>query len=479
VSTERPNIVLLLADQLRRDALGCYGSEICKTPHLDRMAEDGVLFEQAYTPAPVCSPARASLMTGLFPHNHGVTINTHNATAPNAGLDPARPTFSAILKESGYALDYSGKWHVHNQHGPEDYGFDRHAAPHASRSVAEDSELFIQFPGGKQLAAARDTRPPEGSAIWKRTDAGLEFIRERAAGSDPFFLRIDWGAPHFACAPAEPYASMYDPAAIPPWANFEDSLEGKPSAQRRKLREWNLEGVGWGWWARFLAAYFGEISMIDACVGRVVNELENLGLAENTIVLFTCDHGDSAGSHGLFEKGMTMYEEVMHTPLLVRGPERWVRPGRFDGFTFLHDLMPTFVEWGGAEVPENLDARSLVSVLGGARPEDWRDSAYCEFGGGVWGSTAQRMCRTRRWKYVYNPYDIDELYDMEHDLGELRNLAEDPAHAEALADMKARLLGWNDATSDVFDWHWVRWNFPEPVLPRGYEERRCPKRTCF
>ena len=121
-----PNIVLFLTDQLRRDALGCYGNEICQTPNLDQLAEEGVRFDQAYTTSPVCSPARASLMSGLYPHNHGVMLNTHIAPAWNRGLSTDVPTFSRLLKEAGYVLDYAGKWHVHQDIGPEGYGFDRH-----------------------------------------------------------------------------------------------------------------------------------------------------------------------------------------------------------------------------------------------------------------------------------------------------------------------------------------------------------------
>ena len=134
------------------------------------------------------------------------------------------------------------------------------------------------------------------------------------------------------------------------------------------------------------------------------------------------------------------------------------------------DLMPTFVEWGGGEIPDDLDAKSLVPLVNGETPADWPDSVYCESHGEVWGYCSQRMVRTERWKYVYQPHDLDELYDLEADPAEMNNLVNDPEHADVLEEMKARLIGWNDATNDMFQWKWVRWNFPSlSVLSRSNE----------
>ena len=134
-------------------------------------------------------------------------------------------------------------------------------------------------------------------------------------------------------------------------------------------------------------------------------------------------------------------------------------------FVRLMDLMPTFIEWGGGEIPADLDARSLAPLVNGETPADWPDSVYCESHGEVWGYSSERMVRTERWKYVYIPHDLDELYDLQADPAEMNNLVNDPDHADVLNEMKARLLGWNDATNDMFQWAWVRWNFPEPISP--------------
>ena len=145
-------------------------------------------------------------------------------------------------------------------------------------------------------------------------------LRERAGGDKPFFLRIDATAPHFANIVPEPYASMYDPGSIPPWPNFDESFEGKPAAHLRKHREWNLQDKDWAWWRQVVAKYYGDVSLIDTCVGRVLDVIRECGIEDNTIFLFSTDHGDATGSHKHFEKSGTMYDEVFRIPLLMKVP---------------------------------------------------------------------------------------------------------------------------------------------------------------
>ncbi len=472
-----PNIVMFVADQLRCDALSCYGNAICRTPNLDALAAAGVRFDRAYATSPVCSPSRASLLSGLYPHNHGVMLNTHIAPAFSRGLPPETPTFSRILKEAGYALDYVGKWHVHADLGPTDFGFDRHVTPRVSYEAVGGTEIAVDFPGGSQLVSAVHALGREQCGVWRYAEAGIEMLGQRAAAGKPFFLRIDVHQPHFANIIPQPYASMYEPAAIPPWPNFNETFVGKPAAHLRKHREWNLQGKGWDWWSRVLAMYYGSISYIDECVGRVLAAIRQAGIGADTAFIFTADHADSMGSHKHFEKAGTMYDEVLRVPLIVKMPGAWPGGLTVGQFVRLLDLMPTIVELGGAEVPGGIDGRSLLPLLRGRPPADWPDSVYCEHHGEVWGYQSQRMVRTRRWKYVYNPHDLDELYDLDSDPAEMRNLIEQASCADVLAEMKARLLGWNDATNDMFKWNWVRWNFPPPVRP----EEVCPEKlplTC-
>lgn len=195
----RPNIVLFMTDQLRRDALGCYGNRICQTPNLDVVAKQGACFENAFTVSPVCSPSRASLLTGLYPHNHGVMINTHIAPAWNRGLSPETPTFSSILKQAGYSLDYVGKWHVHEDLDPCAFGFDRYDKGGGKTEIMQGSEKYIDFSkGSRQLVSGTNGCSEEETPLWQRTQAGIRIMRERANGNSPFFLRIDMDEPHFA-----------------------------------------------------------------------------------------------------------------------------------------------------------------------------------------------------------------------------------------------------------------------------------------
>ena len=471
-----PNIVLFMTDQLRRDALGCYGNKICKTPNLDRLAAQGTQFDQAYTVSPVCSPSRASLMSGLYPHNHGVMINTHIAPAWNRGLSTDTPTFSGQLKKAGYVLDYAGKWHVNQDIGPVEFGFDRHGLDtqpvkttpkpvnwDQSRFFEPGTESKIDFPNGSFTVAGTSPVTPEDTRTRKVTDEGIAMLRERAAGDQPFIIRIDVVAPHFPNSVPEPYASMYDPESIPPWSNFDETFEGKPAAHLRKHQEWHLEDKDWSWWQKVVAKYYGDVTLIDDCVGRVLDAIREYGIEDETIFVFSTDHGDPTGSHKHFEKSGTMYDEVFRIPLLAKVPHGEAR--KVPEFVRLMDLMPTFIEWGGGEIPADLDARSLVPLVNGETPAAWPDSVYCESHGEVWGYSSERMVRTERWKYVYIPHDLDELYDLQADPAEMNNLVNDPEHADVLNEMKARLLGWNDATKDMFQWAWVRWNFPEPISP--------------
>ena len=199
----QPNIVLFLTDQLRADALGCYGNQICETPNIDRLAEQGVVFNIAYTTSPVCSASRASLMTGLYPHNHGVMLNTHIGPAWSRGLSREVPIFSDILKVNGYRLDYAGKWHVHQDIPADEYGFDTYESPQAIQlknkqvgretgKLIPESGSFIEFPyGDKVCVAGTRSGAKENYPAWQVVEAGIEMIQANAKRQEPFFTRID------------------------------------------------------------------------------------------------------------------------------------------------------------------------------------------------------------------------------------------------------------------------------------------------
>ena len=234
---------------------------------------------------------------------------------------------------------------------------------------------------------------------------------------------------------------MYNPKDIPPWENFADDLEGKPDGHMRKREEWGLVGKDWDWWSKIVAKYYGDVTHIDTCVGEMLTAIEALGIADNTIFVFSTDHGDATGSHNHAEKAGTMYDEVFRIPLLAKGPSRWITPGTVEPFVRLLDLMPTFVEWSGGQLEVPVDGKSLVPLMRGEAIDDWPDSVYCESHGEVWGYFSQRMVRTERWKYIrYLDTEplYEELFDLRNDSLEEHNLVTSKQHANVLDNMRHR-----------------------------------------
>jgi len=489
MSFTQPNIVLFLTDQLRADAIGCYGNEICKTPNIDRLAKQGTIFNNAYTTSPVCSASRTSLMTGLYPHNHGVMLNTHIGPAWSRGLNRDIPVFSDILKENGYRLDYVGKWHVHQDIPPNEYGFDRYEAQEEIQSknhrlgqetgkLIEGSGSFIEFPyGNKVCVSGTRSGSKENYPPWQVVDAGIKMIQENAKQENPFFTRIDITSPHFANIIPEPYASMYNPAEIPPWPNFNETFLGKPTSHLKKHQDWNLQNKDWEWWENIVAKYYGDVTLIDDLVGLTVQAIKDSGIADNTIFIFSTDHGDSTGSHKHFEKAGTMYEEVFKIPLIIFSPRGLAKVKEINQYVRLMDWMPTFVDWAGGKTPEKIDGKSIIPLLRGQVPVHWPDSVYAEHHGEVWGYSSQRMVKTDQWKYVMNAHDLDELYNLQQDPWEMKNVINEDSFLPVLMEMKARMIGWNDATNDMFKWPWVRYNFPNPILPEDVSSKNLPL-TC-
>jgi arylsulfatase A-like enzyme len=460
----RPNILLVLSDQHRYDCVSGHGHPVVQTPHLDRLAAAGLDFSQAYTPAPVCLPARTSLLHGCWPCRHGCLMNEGLGV-----LHPDTrelPSYGRQLAGAGYWLGHVGKWQVSAGHPPASFGF------HESN------------PGGGYgawRAAAGLPARPHRNGWFGETDPGVTpeqsrlgweagqvtAMLERAAGrSAPFFVRWDTSEPHLPNLVPEPYASLYNPAQIPPWASFGDTLAGKPFIQAQQRRTWRLEGKSWEEWAPTVARYLGEVSLLDAQIGRLLETLERLGLAENTVVVYSADHGDLCGGHGLIDKHYVMYDDVARVPLIVRWPRGLVRPGRrCDGFV-VHalDLARTFCELGGAAVPETFQGASLLPALAG-EPLAARPDVFGMYYGNQFGFYTQRMVRDPRWKYVWNATAEDELYDLEADPAELRNRAADPACAAVLEARRRRLVEWMEAVGDQQLNPWIREQLLDHLKP--------------
>lgn len=451
----RPSFVMIVTDQERFDVLGCNGSPICRTPALDTLAAGGVRFEQAFAPAALCSPSRASMLTGLYPHAHGLLNNTHGEDALRAELPAEIATFPELLRDAGYRLGFVGKWHVGRASGPEARGFhDVVSAPY-DVAQAEDNRALLDpidavFPEGRMTIAGIDPRPVEMTDTHVATDQAIALLERYAAAGEPFLLRLDFEGPHHPYMPPEPFASLYDPMAIPPWPSFDEDQAHKPAAQRRLLEQRGVAGLTWSDWQPIVARYFGFMSFVDHEIGRLLEQLERMGIADQTVVVHTSDHGDMTGSHGgQFNKGPLMYDEVYRVPLIVRDG-RALRQGQVcSSLVSTMDLAPTILELAGLEVPPGLHGRSLVPLLDDpGRVDPSRDAVFGEYHGEEWGLFSQRMVRTRDAKYVYSPHGTDELYDLATDPYERTNLVEDPLAQDVAVRLRRRLLRWMIETGD-------------------------------
>ena len=451
---DRPNVLFVHVDQHRYDCVGANGHPLVETPTLDRLAREGTNFEHAYTPIPICSPERASLMTGTWPCRHG----TINLTGQPGGrpLDPDLATFSEVLSAAGYATRYVGRWHLGHEAegGPEQFGFDRWVANDRYAEWRADCGL-PERPGpdrerGWRGCVDEGVAPDESRVGWA-ADRVIEELDDLAAADEPFFLRWDTFEPHLPNVVPEPYASMYDPGDIEPWGSFDDDLTDKPWIQAQQRRTWRLEDWSWDEWAPIVARYLGEITLLDAQFGRILDRLDDLGLAEDTLVVYTADHGDMCGGHGMIDKHYVMYDDVVRVPLIARGPG--IPAGETCESFVVHalDLARTFVECARAKVPDSFQGESLFRAIDG----DGRDAAYATYYGCQMGLFTQRMVRTERWKYVWNATAPDELYDLETDPHELENRATDPACADVVSRVRERLADRLLETGDQLANPWV------------------------
>jgi len=462
---ETTNILLIHSDQHRFDCLGVNGHPIVRTPRLDRLAAEGVNFSHAFTPIPLCVPARASMLTGQWPHEHQAIAN-FDTEAPRP-FSQDLPTFSQLLRDAGWWLGYVGKWHVHREKDARDYGFNAYTPLSAYNAWRKAQGLPPRPRTNRWFGEIDPHITPEQSRLAWGADQAIRWLEERSRADAPFFIRWDPAEPHLPNVVPEPFASMYPPETVPPWPSFPDPLVGKPYIQAQQRRTWKLDGWTWDRWAPIVARYLGEISLMDAQIGRVLDALDRLGLAENTLVIYTADHGDLCGGHGMIDKHFIMYDDVVRVPLIARRPGRIAPGATCDAFvSHAIDLASTFLEVAGLAAPDTFHGRSLVALMeveseGSGDPQEgspkpWREDIFSAYHGNQFGLFSQRMVRDRRWKYVWNATAEDELYDLGADPGEVTNRARDAACAGELARLRTRLVAWMEETNDPLLNQWTR-----------------------
>ena len=475
----RPNILFIFTDDHAFQAISAYGSrlaDVAPTPNIDRLADEGVRFDRAYVTNSICAPSRAVILTGKHSHVNGVLDN-------RLPFDGSQPTFPKLLQEAGYETSLIGKWHLKS----EPTGFD----------------YSDRFPGqghyyNPDFIRDGDTMRVEGYATDLATDKAIDWL-ERRSGDRPFLLMLQHKAPHREWSPALRHLALFDDTDIPEPDNLFDDYSGRGTAAREQdmsieksmfwgldlklhdhpeksryfegwrermtaeqLERWDsaykpkneefyrseLKGEALVRWKyqRYLKDYLRTIRAVDESVGRMLDYLEEAGLAENTVVVYSSDQGFYLGEHGWFDKRF-MYEESFRTPLLVRWPGIAAAGAVNDDLVSNLDFAETFLDIAGVEIPGDMQGRSLVPLLQAGDVEDWRTHLYYhyyEFPG--WHSVRRHEgVFDGRYKLIHF-YNLDEweLYDLEEDPAEMGSRYQDAAYTDIVIGLKDQLARFRD-----------------------------------
>ncbi len=452
-SSQKPNILVIQCDQFRYDCLGINNSQV-KTPNLDKLAADGMVFTNAFTPIPTCCPTRQTFLSGLWPEQHKGLWN-YDITLPVATF--ASPTFTEVMHRAGYNQSYIGKWHVHPTKTPLDFGFDHYVNEQQYNQWRKTEQLPAIVPINKNFVWLGGTDPAPLNTThthWLAQQA-INQVQQYATAQKPWHMRLDFVEPHLPCNPVQQFINRYPLNSMKPWGNFPDSFKQKPYIQKQQLYNWGIQSFTWSDWAVYKQHYLAMISQTDDAIGRVLNELDRLGLSKNTVIIFTADHGDAGGSHGMMDKHYVMYEEEVHVPLIVQ----WkgvVKPGsRCDKFVINSlDLSATIPQIAGVDFGQSQGA-SLVPLLQGRQPTTWRQYAFSNYNGQQFGLYVQRMIRSGRWKYIWNLTDVDELYDLQNDPFEMNNVISLPANQQVVATLRTDLYADLKARNDPMANNWA------------------------
>lgn len=452
-----PNVLIMYTDQQRWDALGAAGNSEIQTPNLDRLAAEGALFRNHYVQCPVCMPSRLSFLTGKYPSAFGVFNN--GVTVPHDTR-----TLAHLFARHGYAAANIGKLHFLNHanrdhslpHPP--YGFDHLEISDEPGCYDDAYRAWARRKDPTQMDTLSVGLPP-ASQSWHRTMRirdGIRHPEERFpiapvpfAGRDdmthtafvgeqtveyirshrdrPFFCIAGFYSPHSPWVAPRKFLDLYDPQTLT-LPTFPEEMDAQRPAS--DYDDDKLRGA--------IHGYYAMVSEVDHWVGRIVQALDESGLRDETIVVFTSDHGEWLGEHLRYGKGDPGHDAVSRTPLIVRWPQGIDKTGRrIEALVEAVDVAPSLLQWAGLPVPSDLQGRALCD-LAAARTDAHRDSAFSEIGN-------VKTVRTATHRYVVDTQGDEQLYDMQADLGQYRNLAEAPAHAEALDAhrliMLQRLMG--------------------------------------
>ena len=453
-----PNVLWICTDQQRWDSIAALGNRHINTPNIDRLAAAGTACTNAFCQAPICTPSRASFLTGCY------ASTVHGCSNGNSHWAEAAPLVTGLLADAGYCCGLAGKLHLAGAHGrieprPRDDGYsvfhwshdprDTWPAGHAYRDWVADRGAHL----GRTYAKL-GYMPAELHQTTFCADQAIEFME--FSWTQPWLMSVNIFDPHAAFDPPADYLARYNlddmpaPAYQPSDLAAQELLKGVDfQTAARDPDSFDARGK--------IAAYYAMIELIDHNVGRMLDALERTGQADNTLVIFTSDHGEMLGDHGLLLKGCRFYEGLVHVPLILRWPGRITAGATTDALVELTDLAPTLLDAAELPVPEHMAGRSLLPLLRGATAEH-RGEVRCEYYAalrslkrnlGAWSDSRATMIRDRRYKLaVYHGHPVGELFDLQEDPHEHRNLWREPGYAELRFDLLRRCF---DATAFAID----------------------------
>ena len=486
-SQEKPNIIFIMADDHGYQAISAYSDKLIKTPNIDRIGREGAVMRNAFVTNSVCSPSRAVILTGKYSHINGMRDN-------GTYFNGSQQTLPKILKRNGYKTAIIGKWHLFS----EPTGFDYW-------NILPDQGHYYN---PKFIKMGKDTAYT-GYVTDVTTDLALEWIEKNRG--QPFFMMLHHKAPHRNWMPAQQYLNEFNDRKFPLPSNFYDDYGGREGLQRqlismkegldvrydskvpcdtcviKKVNDWApaefqremerltpAEREAWDkayaneskafaqikdgdqllrfQYQRFMEDYLRCVHSVDDNVGRVLNYLDDKGLAKNTIVVYMSDQGYYLGEHGLYDKRF-MYEESFRTPMLIRYPNGIPPRQSLEAYVLNLDVPPTFLDLAGISIPQDMQGESMKTLLQKGKPKDWRDELYYHYYEKSFGATAHYGIRTDRYKLIhfYDPGNSWELYDLKKEFNEMNNLYSDPAQKETINRLKGQLKALQDKYNDPYD----------------------------
>jgi len=450
-SDTRPNVLFIMTDDHSQSALSCYGSTILKTPNLDRIAAGGARFNQAFVTNSLCLPSRATYLTGLYSHAHGMVTNGEESGFMHEPILDNRITYPNMLRGAGYHTGVVGKWHVNTP--PQGYDY---TAVLPGQGQYFDPEMIVQ---------GRMTRG-QGHTDDVIAEQAMGFLNDRPRDR-PFCLLYQFKAPHGPWDPPERFKTAFNDITLPEPATLLEDMVDRP----RALRAAQMSVAGMGNYRNrgvpadlpaderarrtyqlFVKDYYRVLLGVDENVGKVLDLLDREGLSENTLIVYTSDNGFFLGHHGLFDKRL-MYEPSIKVPFLVRHPAS-IAPGQVNDAQMVlnTDVAPSFLDFAGLAADPHMHGRSFRSIVQGSTPADWRTDflyQYFEFPA-AHCVRPHRGVRDDRYKLIeWQTVGEYELYDLRADPDEMVNLAGRPEHAELETRLKDRLMALRQAVGDT------------------------------